>query len=69
MTATQQAASVEVFPALGVFISIGVAGGALGPLLLNALTGLGTSQRLTHSLLSSGFGAILGLFIGLSRGV
>ncbi len=59
----------EVFPALGAFIGGGMVAGVIVSMIIAEVTGFGDGRWFVHCALSAGLGAILGLFVGLSRGV
>ena len=59
----------DVFPALGAFIGGGLIAGVIASLIIGEVTGFDDGRRIVLGALSAGLGAILGLFIGLSRGV
>ncbi len=59
----------HIFPAMGIFISSGLVLGITTSVLIGELLGHGGGSRLVPGALSAGLGAILGLFVGLSRGV
>jgi len=69
MATIRQVSRHEVFPALGLFISVGTAVGVVSPVFINMITGLVDGQRLIHCALSAGLGAIIGLFLGLGRSI
>jgi uncharacterized protein YjbI with pentapeptide repeats len=69
MATVRQAARRDVFPALGAFIGIGLVTGIIISLMMTGLMEFGGSRQIVHSALSAGLGAIIGLFVGLSRGI
>ena len=69
MATVRQAVERDVFPTLGAFIGSGLIAGVLVSVVMTGLMEFGAERRLVHGALSAGLGAILGLFVGLGRGV
>jgi uncharacterized protein YjbI with pentapeptide repeats/energy-coupling factor transporter ATP-binding protein EcfA2 len=59
----------EVFPAMGTFIGGGLVTGGLAAVLIANATVFSDGSRFNAGALGAGLGAILGLFVGLSRSV
>ena len=59
----------DVFPALGAYIGGGMIAGVIVSVIIANVTGFGDGRQFVHGALSAGLGAILGLFVGLSRSV
>ena len=69
MATVRPGVRLEVFPALGAFIGGGIVAGVIVSVIIAEVTGFGDGRRFVHGALSAGLGAILGLFVGLSRSV
>src|SRR5277367_729433 len=59
----------EVFPALGVFVVAGMVAAVIVSVIIAEVMGFGDGRWYVYGAQSAGLGAILSLFVGLSRGV
>ena len=59
----------EVFPTLGAFIGGGIIAGVTAAMIFAKIAESGNDGLLIQSFYSAGLGAIVGLFLGLSRGI